>query len=224
MKKMRVMAAIVTVTATLAMGVIPVCAADNSQQDVQALKAAIAADTEVQSEIVALATETTTTNTAFNWGGLVLNQTGDLSAAAYKVDLSETSMANNSLDTGSTVVLTSNGYEFTVKTKAYSYMGSTAEPKTAAVTYYAAEYDEEGVVEGYREVTENCTVSDNTITFTIPADAQGLTSTDKGIPTGYNNMIKVKMTTTLEDTLLGNLFPEAMKNPTFFYAFNVTAK
>lgn len=228
MKRAKAMAAIMAATAVVSLGALPVQAADANNSQVQAIQAEVAADPQIQSEVMAVAEEETTVAKAFNWGGLTtIGQTAGLNAAAYKVDLSETSMANNSLASGSTVKLTDQGYEFTIMTKSYSYLGQSAKPKSATVTYHevTVKDDETGEITRSTEVTKACTVlqDENKITFTLPTNAAGLEGTTNGIPDNYQNMIKVQMTTTLKDSWLGGLFPDAMTAPTFFYLFNVAS-
>lgn len=223
MKRMKAMAAIMAATAVVSTCALPVCAAESSASGVQAVAEAVAADEEVQSEVVALSEETTTQAVAFDWSNLGLLSTGNITDTAYKVDLSDESMADDSLADGSTVMYTldSEGnyvYQFTIMTTSaeQGYEGHifTAKPTSAVVTYYTSS----GTV-----ATVNCNVSDGKITFNLPADAKGMAPTSGSIPGGYKNMIKVNMTTSLNDNWLADLiFPDAMKNPTFFYAFTVT--
>lgn len=225
MKKVKAMAAIMAATAVISTGVgaVPTFAADAapSAQTVQAMEKFVQS-ADVQSEVRATASEAATTNAEFDFGSLEdENQVGNLTGEAYKVDLSETSMANNSLDSGSTVEITEDGYAFTIKTKSQTYLGNTAKPKTATVTYY--EYNSK--TKAYEEKTIDCDVkSDGSqITFTLPDNAAGLKPASTTIPDGYKNMLKVKMTTTLKDSWLSGIFPEAMTAPTFFYLFNVAS-
>lgn len=224
MKKVKAMAAIMAATAVISTGAgaIPTFAADAapSAQTVQAMEKFVQS-ADVQSEVRATASEADTTYSEFDFGSLTtVGQTGSLTGEAYKIDLSKTSMANNSLASGSTVKLTDNGYEFTIKTKSQTYLGQTAKPKSATVTYYGLNEDEE-----YEVKTIECAVADDgtEITFTLPEDAAGLQPKTKDIPADYKNMLKVKMTTTLKDSWGTSIFPEAMTAPTFFYLFNVTS-
>lgn len=219
MKRAKAMAAIMAATAVVSLGALPVQAADAtvSAQEVQIMKEAIAEDAQVQDEVMAIADEAETTSKALNWSGLTQ---GSLSATAYKVDLESVSMANDSLATGSSFVYdsTARAYVLTIKTQSADQSFSdkifSAKPKSATVTYYS----------GSTETTVDCVVDQNanTITLSIPRSAKGFAKTDGTIPGDYANMIKVKMTTTLTDNWLADLiFPEAMKAPTFYYAFNV---
>ena len=224
MKKVKAMAAIMAATAVISTGAgaIPTFAADAapSAQTVQAMEKFVQS-TDVQSEVRATASEADTTYSEFDFGSLTtVGQTGNLTGEAYKVDLSKTSMANNSLDSGSTVKLTDNGYEFTIKTKSQTYLGKTAKPKSATVTYY--EVNDNG---DYIEQTMDCVVADDgsQITFTLPDGAAGLEPTTTSIPDSYKNMLKVNMTTTLKDSWVSGIFPEPMTAPTFFYLFNVAS-
>lgn len=221
MKKVKAMAAIMAATAVISTGVgaVPTFAADAapSAQTVQAMKVAVNADAKVQSEVAALASEATTISKAFDWQDLT---EGTISATAYKVDLESTSMANDSLDSGSSFVYDdeTDSYILTIKTKSadQSFSGKVfnAKPKSAQITYN----------EGNEQKVVDCVVDQdaNTITATIPGTASGFAKEDGTIPGNYQNMIKVKMTTTLEDNWLASLvFPPAMLSPTFYYAFNV---
>lgn len=147
MKKVKAMAAIMAATAVISTGAgaVPTFAADAapSAQTVQTMKEFVQS-ADVQSEVRATAAEADTTYSEFDFGSLTtVGQTGNLTGEAYKVDLSKTSMANNSLDSGSTVKLTDNGYEFTIKTKSQTYLGKTAKPKSATVTYYEVNQESE---------------------------------------------------------------------------------
>lgn len=220
MKRAKAMAAIMAATAVVSLGALPVQAADAtvSAQEVQIMKEAIAEDAQVQDEVMAIADEAATTSQVFDWGGLTQ---GTLSATAYKVDLESVSMANDSLATGSSFVYdsTAKAYVLTIKTQSANQSFSdkifSAKPKSATVTYYNA---------NDTQITVACAVNQdaNTITVSIPDSAKGFADVNGDIPGDYANMIKVKMTTTLEDNWLANLlFPEAMKAPTFYYAFDV---
>lgn len=221
MKKVKAMAAIMAATAVISTGAgaVPTFAADAapSAQTVQAMKVAVNADAKVQSEVAAFASEATTIASDLNWNNL---KSGTLSGTAYKVDLESTSMANDSLDNGSTFVYDadSDSYVLTIKTKSadQSFSGKVfnAKPKSAKITYYL-----DGEL-----VEADCVVDQdaNTITATIPEEASGFAKEDGTIPGDYQNMIKVNMTTTLKDNWLASLvFPTAMLSPTFYYAFNV---
>lgn len=221
MKKMRAMAAILAAATILSAGGMTAMAADYdaaavSEAQVMAIQEEIASDAEIQSEIAAIADEVATSPQEFDLDGKGVGDVGHLSGTAYKVDLSDVSMANNSLEgtTVPSIEVKTDGYYFSLYAKSFTLMGQTADPKSVSVTYYNAE--------GSEETTSASLVksgSEYLISFVIPSDAKGMAPS--GVAEDYTNMIKVKMTTTLEDSWLGGLFPEAMKNPTFFYAFDV---
>ena len=221
--KFKKLAAVLAAAMMLSTGVVPVMAAETvsvepTAHQVMEIQEAIESDVEIQKEIQALAAEVETEANEFDWSDLEVGQTGNLLEMAFKTDLESESMAGNALPGGSTVTRQEDGYCFTIKTKGFSMMGMTAEPKTVSVTYYDA-YGEEITDTAVLVETDDGTYD---VTFVIPNDAQGMYP--DGAAADYANMIKVKMTTTLEDNWLGGLFPEAMKNPTFFYAFNVVTE
>lgn len=221
MKKMRAMAAILAAATILSAGGMTAMAADYdaaavSEAQVMAIQEEIASDAEIQSEIAAIADEVATSPQEFDFDGMVVGEEANLTGTAYKVDLSKVSMANSSFEetTTSTIEVKEEGYYFTLYAKSFKYSGYTAEPKSVNVTYYNAAGSEETISASMVK-----SGAEYVISFMIPSDAKGMAPS--GIAANYTNMIKVKMTTTLEDSWLGGLFPEAMKNPTFFYAFDV---
>lgn len=176
-----------------------------------------------EGSIATYASEVATTPAAFNWGNVSTNGSGKLSPilAVKLSDPSATSMANSAIVSG-TVTRKLGTPTFTITTQPITMSGITGHLKSVEVYYYASA---DATELSSMTVKPNANDS-NTITFTLPKGAYGLstsTTPTTSDGTALNNMLKVKITTDIEDKWYGNVVPDTMKNPTCFVAFNVTA-
>lgn len=99
--------------------------------------------------------------------------------------------------------------------------GITGNLKSLEVYYYASADATE-----MSSMTVTPKSGSNTITFTLPEGAYGLstfTTPTTSDGTALNNMLKVKIKTDIADKWYGSVVPDVMKNPTCFVAFNVVA-
>lgn len=222
MKKAKLTAVLLS-AAIMATSAVPAFAAAPADQsysieEQQTIAEAIQADPEYQAELLAATEEVSTTATPFDWGTIVAGQTRTLSASAYKLDLSGTSMANRSIvSNGATVTKTNTSYDFVVTGQEISYLEIVDAYPTAATIYY---YDANGDL-----TSKNATVTTPDadgkvlISFSLPSDAQGMTAEED--PGTYNNMIKVSMKTNKSDDVWLSKLAPSMVSPTFFYLFTV---
>lgn len=175
-----------------------------------------------EGSIATYASEVATTPAAFNWGNVDEDGEGVLSPmlAVKLSDPSATSMANDAIVSG-TVVREGGIPTFTIETQPITMSGITGNLKSLGVYYYASADATE-----MSSMTVTPKSGSNTITFTLPEGAYGLstsTTPTTSDGTALNNMLKVKIKTDIADKWYGSVVPDVMKNPTCFVAFNVVA-
>lgn len=169
-------------------------------------------DTPIQEEIIEAAAISTTAKT------LVWNPSTDgtctiTSYGLYKVsNPSSTSMANGAI-TNATLTKSGSTYTLVLNTQAISgkYLGITY---SATIKTVAAVFNDGSTVSASK--------SGNTYTITFP--------TSKSLPwvgdsastyNGFQNSLQLNFTTTMEDSAIGSILPDAMKNPQAFFMFTV---
>ncbi len=175
-----------------------------------------------EGSIATYASEVATTPAAFDWGNVSASGSGVLSPilAVKLSDPSATSMANDAI-VSATVSRYRGAATLSIETKPISMSGITGHLKSLEVYYYASADATE-----MSSVTVTPDDGSNVVTVTLPKGAYGLSTSTKPTAsdgTVLNNMVKVKITTDIEDKWYGNIVPDTMKNPTCFVAFNATA-
>lgn len=164
-----------------------------------------------------------TTPATINWSNFIANTPYSTNYAAYKLNMSGTSMADGALKKNTTTVLDNctmkyssadSAYILTFKTKTLTYLGLSADiTDIDAVTYT---YDNSGVKNGEVGLTVNNPATD---VWEIVIPDTNVTIHPNG--STYDYGLQVTFSTSLDGDWFWSLFPD-MVNPTAFLLFTPT--